>query len=257
MSKNIDRLIAELQPIRQKLLAHPLYHNINTIENLQIFTQHHVYAVWDFMTLLKALQIRLTSVTLPWKPVGNAETRYLINEIVTGEESDVNEKGERSSHYELYLRAMSELEAETTTIQKFVDEITIDNYTIQIEHSDLPDSVKKFLLFTFETALKAPIHVVAAVFTFGREDLIPDMFIQIVRELSAEHPEKLNILKYYLERHIEVDGDEHSILGKQMVEMLCGDDLSKWNAATAASVKGLEMRYILWNGIMEDLQKNK
>ncbi|MFT4204071.1 MAG: DUF3050 domain-containing protein [Chitinophagaceae bacterium] len=255
MNDNISALTEQLQPIRKQLLAHPLYHNINTIENLQTFTQHHVYAVWDFMTLLKALQMRLTCVTLPWKPVGNADTRYLINEIVTGEESDVDEKGRRSSHYELYLRAMTSLGTDTKTITDFVDHVTIDNYATYIRQSNLPQSVKAFLQYTFDIALHAPIHLVAAVFTFGREDLIPDMFLQIVRELSAEHPEKLYIFRYYLERHIEVDGDEHSILGKQMVETLCGEDGQKWQEATAASVKGLEMRYRLWDGVLDALGK--
>ncbi len=254
MNTNLEILSERLQPIRQQLIAHPLYANIKSIDNLQTFTEQHVYAVWDFMTLLKALQIRLTSVALPWKPVGNADTRYLINEIVTGEESDVNEKGERSSHYELYLRAMEALGADTAVTQ-FVDNIDLDNYKSFIEKSNLPISVKAFVQYTFDIAINAPIHIVAAVFTFGREDLIPDMFIQIVRELSAEHPEKLHIFKYYLERHIEIDGDEHSILGKQMVETLCCDNPQKWEEATNASIKSLEMRTQLWDGILEALQK--
>lgn len=252
---DLDILVDALQPIRTKLIAHPLYHSVKSIDSLQTFTQHHVYAVWDFMTLLKALQIRLTCVTLPWKPVGTSDTRYLINEIVTGEESDVNEKGERSSHYELYLRAMQELGADTTHVSVFVNKINIDNYQTVLKESELPESVQTFLQYTFDIALNAPIHIVAAVFTFGREDLIPDMFIQIVRELSAEHPEKLNIFRYYLERHIEVDGDEHSILGKQMVENLCGNDKQKWQEATSASIKGLEMRYLLWDGVLNAIQK--
>ncbi|PZP45572.1 MAG: heme oxygenase, partial [Pseudopedobacter saltans] len=194
-----------------------------------------------------------TCVTLPWKPVGDAETRYLINEIVTGEESDVDQYGVRSSHYELYLKAMQELGSSTSAVEAFVSKINIDNYKSIIEQSALPDSVKAFMSYSFATALEAPVHVLASVFTFGREDLIPDMFIQIVQELSKDNPEKLHIFRYYLERHIEVDGDEHSLLGIQMVEKLCGSDGRKWKEATDAALKGLEMRNQLWNGVLEEL----
>ncbi len=140
----LDTLTERLQPVRKQLIAHPLYQRVHNIENLRTFTQHHVYAVWDFMTLLKALQTRLTSVTLPWKPVGNADTRYLINEIVTGEESDVDEKGRRSSHYELYLRAMKQLGADTTAVSRFVNAVHLDNYQSLIKNSGLPASVQDF-----------------------------------------------------------------------------------------------------------------
>jgi len=252
-SHRLNSLTDALQATRQQLLEHPLYHNIQSIENLQTFVRHHVYAVWDFMTLLKALQIRLTCITLPWKPVGNADARYLINEIVTGEESDVDENGKRCSHYELYLRAMTQLGMDATAISQFVERATLDNYQTLAHEYELPTSVQAFVQYTFETALHAPTHVLAAVFTFGREDLIPDMFIQIVRRLSDNHPEKLSIFKYYLERHIEVDGDEHSILGKQMVAALCGGDDQKWTEATQASIQSLEMRKLLWNGIQAAL----
>lgn len=246
-----EELIEKLQPVRRQLIGHPLYQRIRSVENLQIFTRHHVYAVWDFMSLLKALQIRLTAVTLPWKPVGDSETRYLINEIVTGEESDVDEQGRRASHFELYLRAMQQLGADTSGVKDFVANISIEDIAVQISNSHLPQSVRDFLQYTFDIALHAPTHVLAAVFTFGREDLIPDMFINIVRELAADHPERLSIFKYYLERHIEVDGDEHSILGKRMVEKLCGNDDTKWHEATAAAIHALEMRHNLWNGILD------
>src|SRR5690606_908742 len=98
IAPKIEQLQAALNPLRQQLSDHPLYASVKDIENLKVFTQNHVYAVWDFMSLLKALQIRLTSVSLPWQPVGDAEARFLINEIVTGEESDVDEQGKRCSH---------------------------------------------------------------------------------------------------------------------------------------------------------------
>jgi hypothetical protein len=211
----------------------------------------HVFAVWDFMSLLKSLQIALTSVTLPWQPVGSATTRYLINEIVLGEESDVDEAGVRISHFELYLKAMQQMGADTSTIQLLLQKINLgENIIDAINQTDLHKNVKAFLHFTFDIALHAPTHVKAAVFTFGREDLIPSMFIKLLEQLYAEIPEKISTFKYYIERHIEVDGDHHSRLAIEMVAELCGDDETKWNEALETAKKSLEMRYLLWDAIM-------
>lgn len=254
---HIETLVEKLQPYRQRLVLHPLYNNITTIENLRIFTEHHVYAVWDFMSLLKSLQINLTCVSLPWVPVGNAGTRYLINEIVTGEESDVDEKGVRSSHFELYLRAMEELGSDYSAVNTLIQAAVKNGIQPALQQESLPTSIRRFLGFTFDVIAHSPLYVQAAVFTFGREDLIPDMFVQIVNELAKSHPENLSIFKYYLERHIEVDGDEHSHLGKEMVAQLCGDDLAKWEEAAAKSIEALQMRNILWDGILEELASKK
>lgn len=253
VAPQIEQLQVALQPYRQQLTMHELYPSIKDLDKLKIFAKDHVYAVWDFMSLLKALQIRLTSVSLPWQPVGDAETRYLINEIVTGEESDVDESGQRCSHFELYLKAMGQLGVDTTAVLDFAKGFDVGNYERYIASAPIHGSVKDFVTDTFHTALHAPTHVIAAVFTFGREDIIPDMFISMVRELANAYPERLSTFKYYLERHIEVDGGEHSHLGMQMVAKLCGDDAQKWQEATEAATKALQMRIRLWNGILAQL----
>ena len=97
----IDNLTNELAPTRERLVYHKLYENLETIEDLKTFMQMHVFAVWDFMSLLKALQQQLTCTTLPWLPTGNPKTRRFINEIVLGEESDEDAKGNPMSHYDL------------------------------------------------------------------------------------------------------------------------------------------------------------
>ena len=252
MNNFVEQLKSNIEPVRNTLLAHPVYSQIQDLQGLQRFSETHVFAVWDFMSLLKSLQIGLTSVTLPWVPVGNADTRYLINEIVLGEESDVDEAGNRISHFELYLKAMQQMDASTNVIETIIAQInTGTKVQDAIESAQLPKQVKDFLQFTFDISYNAPLHVKAAVFTFGREDLIPSMFMKILDKIYADAPDKVSIFKYYIERHIEVDGDHHSHLALDMVSRLCGSDASKWEEATAASVKALALRIGLWDAIFQ------
>ena len=217
--------------------------------------QHHVFAVWDFMSLLKALQIHLTCTSLPWMPKGNANTRFLINEIVVGEESDVDEHGNRMSHFELYKKAMLQIGADTHLIDALLLHIQHgDSIDLAMSKVDLPSSVKQFLAFTFEVIQTNKAHVIAAVFTFGREDLIPEMFMALVKDLSVKFPNELEVFKYYLERHIEVDGDHHSHLALAMTEELCSNDVDKWAEAEAYVLRALNSRRILWDGVLEDVK---
>ncbi len=252
MNNYVEQLKSNIEPVRNTLLAHPVYSQIQDLHGLQRFSETHVFAVWDFMSLLKSLQIGLTSVTLPWVPVGNADTRYLINEIVLGEESDVDEAGNRISHFELYLKAMQQMGASTNVIETIIDQINT-GIKVQdaIEGAQLPKQVKDFLKFTFDISFNAPLHVKAAVFTFGREDLIPSMFMKILDKIYVDAPDKVSIFKYYIERHIEIDGDHHSHLALDMVSRLCGSDASKWEEATVASVRALALRIGLWDAIFE------
>ncbi|CAM3316971.1 DUF3050 domain-containing protein [Aquirufa ecclesiirivi] len=248
MENQLLRLTSELEGERNKLLSHPIYAKINDLAGLQKFTQIHVFAVWDFMSLLKSLQIGLTSVQLPWIPVGSADTRYLINEIVLGEESDVDEQGNRISHFELYQKAMIQMGASTEAIDLLIKKVR-EGINIQdaIREIGLNPYIQSFLEYTFDIALHAPIHVKAGVFTFGREDLIPSMFHQLLERLYTEVPEQVSTFRYYIERHIEVDGDHHSHLAKDMVNQLCGKDENKWEEVLQASKKALEMRNLLWD----------
>lgn len=245
----------ELQPLRAQLTTHPLYAAIQDADDLRVFMQSHVFAVWDFMSLLKALQRDLTCVSVPWVPKGTANTRYLINEIVVGEESDVDPEGNRMSHFELYLRAMQQAGANTTPIEQVVAAIRAGQPVGEVlAATDLPEGVRQFVDFTFDLIERGRIHEIAAVFTFGREDLIPDMFYSIVRHLNQQFPGQLTLFTYYLERHIEVDGDHHSHLALEMTADLCGTDAERWQQATEAARQALESRIRLWDGVLAQLQ---
>ncbi len=249
----IQELQHTIQPLRLEILNHPVYKKIEDLDQLRSFMEHHIYAVWDFMSLLKALQNALTCTSVPWRPVGNANTRYLINEIVTGEESDVDEFGNRKSHFELYLDAMRQAGADSSVAEKFVDDYCSGQSFSASAHS-VPQAAREFMEFTFDIIQSGKPHVMSAVFTFGREDLIPDMFIEMVRDFSQSFPKEVSTLLYYLERHIEVDGDHHSHLALEMTAVLCGDDSEKWNEALEAVKKALVMRRTLWDGVFAAIQ---
>ncbi len=120
MNDHIKKVQQAIEPLRQQIINHKVYALINSIDDLGVFMNHHIYAVWDFMSLLKALQNSLTCTSVPWFPVGSANTRYLINEIVTGEESDVDSFLVRKSHYELYLDAMKQCGSEPQIFLNFI-----------------------------------------------------------------------------------------------------------------------------------------
>jgi hypothetical protein len=206
------------------------------------------------MSLLKELQRQLTCVNVPWLPVGSRSAAFLINEIVTGEESDTDPNGGYISHFELYLRAMQEAGANTSVILKLIEQLRQGKH-IQSLIRELPSGVKDFLAFTFDTIEASRLHCTAAVFTFGREDLIPDMFLSLVRDLSKEFPGQTDVFRYYLERHIEVDGDHHGHLAIEMLCDICGNDALKWKEAEQAAVTSLMYRKKLWDAALASVKQ--
>lgn len=243
-----------LDEYRSVLVNHPLYNKIDSIDAIQRFMETHVFAVWDFMSLLKRLQLELTCATIPWVPVGNPITRRLINEIVFGEESDVDQNGQAVSHFELYLRAMEDIGADTRAITSFIKQLKQgESWKNAIVNSGASQAAVQFVRNTMDCVENAPIHVVAGVFTYGREDLIPDMFISIVRELSEKGHSGAQTLVYYLERHIEIDGDEHGPMALQMIYELCEGDSTKKQESIHAAKQALESRIELWDAITDTL----
>ena len=250
----LTQLQNDIAPLREQLIAHPLYASFDTIDDLHIFMQHHIFAVWDFMSLLKSLQRNLTCTTLPWMPVGNANTRYLINEIVTGEESDIDEDGIRTSHFELYLKAMDQAGCDCSAIISLFEQLSkVKEFNVALANTQMPEAAREFVKHTFTTIATGKSFLQAAVFTFGREDLIPGMFIEMVKKLNQQMPGKVTTFLYYLERHIEVDGDHHSHLAYDMTAELCGDDNNKWTEATEAVKGSLTARIALWDGILAEI----
>lgn len=246
----ILHLQEQLAPVRAQLVAHDVYRALHSLEDLQVFMQHHVFAVWDFMSLLKALQRDLTCVTVPWVPQGNPATRRLINEIVLEEETDVDQQGQPASHFEMYLRAMEECGADTAPMHRLIGALAVGE-TIEraLEIADAPQSVRQFVLETFAIIKSGQTHAVAAAFTFGREDVIPDMFRHLVNDLRQRFPSQLDTFTYYLDRHIQLDEEVHTPLAQQMVRELCGTDAQRWQECQDVAIGCMQARLALWDGI--------
>jgi len=258
MNVQIEIIKKNIEPLRQEIINHKVYSAIKNTEDLKVFMQYHVYAVWDFMSLLKTLQTNLTCTSVPWFPKGSADTRHLINEIVVGEESDVDLNGIRKSHFELYLDAMHQCGADTSKVETFIEVLKkTGDFNSAFISSQTPTEAKNFVDFTFKIIGSHKAYLQSAIFTFGREDLIPGMFISIVNDIHKNFPESISIFKYYLERHIEVDGEHHSHLALQMTSNLCGTNEQFWKEAEHATIESLQKRIDLWDGAYRQIMNKK
>ena len=249
---SIEAIELRLTPLRERLTAHPLYRRIHTLGHVRLFMESHVFAVWDFMSLLKVLQRALTCVDLPWIPTPFPVSRRFINEIVLGEESD-EYQGRPISHFEIYLEAMEQVKADTGAIRHVVScaRVGVDRLSFE----GVPAAAKEFVETTFRVIHGGSSAAQAAAFAFGREDAIPDMFRSLVRQLNEEMSGELDQF-VYLERHIEVDGDDHGPLSLKMVADLCGDNPALWEEASQAAEEALRARLRLWDGVLTQIEES-
>lgn len=248
----------KLKNLKKQIVSHQLYSQITDEQTLYTFMQHHIFCVWDFQCLLKKLQQHFTCTTVPWIPSADPESRYLINEIVLEEESDVLEDGSHLSHFELYIQAMKEAGCDSKSIEELIDALRdgVDLHDA-IAQCDIPEAIKDFLATTFFVIEKGEIHEVAAFFTHGREDLIPSMFRSLISEITSKNSEKWATFEYYLNRHIEVDEEHHGPMAQKLMERICQGDPQKIAEAQSAAVTALEARLQLWDAISLDIKKLK
>ncbi len=250
----IERLEQSMSEARERVVKHPIYANLNSQKAIVTFMEHHVFAVWDFMSLLKALQRQLTCVTVPWIPTGPTGSRRLINDIVMVEESDELGKG-FSSHFELYVNSMKEAGADTTAINRLVELLRSGRELNEaLVEARVPKPSMEFTTTTWSIIQNLPVHCQAAAFAFGREDLIPNMFTQVVA-VNARTPQFSGFVNY-LERHIDVDGEQHTPMAMQMLADLCGDDDKKWKGCADTVNTALAARARLWDGVLAAINAN-
>jgi hypothetical protein len=254
MHPQIKQIQRRILPLRKALIEHEIYRSIRDMATLHLFMQRHVFAVWDFMSLLKALQQRICCVNVPWLPPSDASGARLVNEIVLGEESDIGRLGQPASHFELYIQAMQNCGAHTEQIDAFLNYLRQNiSVPLALQHAGVSPHVNQFVTHTFRVIEGGNLCELGAAFTFGREDLLPDVFHRVVDELNTTNHAELDDFVYYLRRHIELDGDEHGPLSNQLVINLCGDDEQNWQRAEESAYQSLSSRKILWDGILEEI----
>ncbi len=250
----LDHLLERIGPLRRELAGHSIYESLTTLDDIRLFTERHVYAVWDFMCLLKGLQRLITCVELPWVPVGRASTRRLINEIVLEEESDVVD-GVATGHFELYVRAMDEIGADTASIGRFLASLRCRvELDAALVAAGAPSGAIEFVRSTFRSLDSGRPHIVAAAFTFGREDSIPLMFRSIL-PIVDRHRARSGLFSAYLERHLLLDEEDHGPKAVEMVCELCGDDPVAWQEATRSAEDALRARLRFWDAILADVRQ--
>ena len=248
-SARLDDLRTALALPLERVETHPVYRAVTTMDHLRIFMEHHVWAVWDFMNLVKAIQQRYTATVIPWTPRGEATVRRFVNEIVLEEESDSHPVGDGfCSHFELYMWSMDQVRARTDDVVRFVDRLDRGyRFEDAVAESGCPSAVAQFLGTTWDAARASDEELVAA-FAFGRETVIPVMFDRILGEVGAPL-EHAALLHDYLVRHIQLDGDSHGRMAEHLLMTACGSDPDRWARAQASAQRCLEARVHLWDAV--------
>jgi hypothetical protein len=243
-------------PLRETLLKHPIYTDVDSLDRLREFMQIHVFAVWDFMSLVKRLQSEVTCDQLPWLPPARRQVARFANEVVLGEESDLGPDGKPSSHFELYLRAMDEVGAETAEVRTFITRIDQgESWETALKELKVPGGITDFVSETLRCAIHGSVVGVAAYFFFGREDVIPEMFKKLLA-LWGEGAVEVPHFAFYLERHIELDGESHGPWAQEMLMALAGQDEKRWMEATHAARRAITSRIRLWDSVVAHLRNS-
>jgi hypothetical protein len=251
-----------LNALRAQLLDHPVYAEVTSVEDLRRFMEDHVFAVWDFMSLLKRLQQDLTCTKVPWFPADNARAARLINDIVIGEETDVDPDGSYVSHLDLYLRAMADVGASTSQFDTFRSLAEVGaSVEAAMVRTGVPPHVQAFVAHTMTLARSGSTEEVLAAFFYGREDIIPEMFSRLQKTLpGGRHDgdnDPLRHFIYYIDRHIELDGDSHGPMGRELLEGLVADSPQRDERALRAACNSIKARIELWNGTLSTLRDRR
>ena len=242
---------------RDRLVNHPLYGELSTPERGLIFMKHHVFAVWDFFSLLKRLQREVSCLEVPWRPRGKADHARFITEIVLAEECDESLTGGYTSHFELYLSAMDEVGADRGPIDGFLARMAAGQDALEaLESDDIPPSVRTFVTHTLSVARDGEPHEVASSFCHGRENLLPDV-LGGVQAGMGDSTASAPTFKHYLERHITLDHDEHGPLALKLLDALCEGDPARIARSEQIAIEAIEARSGLWDGVRAEIREHE
>ena len=244
--------LEHIRPLREELDNHPVYRDLQDLDDLRVFMSHHVFSVWDFMSLIKYLQRILAPAQVPWRPLGDPALRYFINQLVLEEESDQvpGKDGQPlfCSHFELYLGAMAAIGADTAPVRLFLDRVQAEGVEHALESSLVPEPSRRFSETTFCLINEDKAHVAAAALALGRETVIPGMFRQFLEHMGISAAAAPSF-HYYLSRHVHLDADFHGPLSLRMLEALCDGQAARLEEAEAAAEEAICARIRFWDGV--------
>lgn len=245
---------ALIQSLRTRLESHPIYAAVQTLDDLRVFMQHHVYSVWDFMSLIKYLQNEIAPARWPWVPGAETSVVRFINELVLEEESDIALPGRsgHTSHFALYLDAMREVGANTDIPAQFVQCVAEQGIAIALTTSRIPQPSAAFTRATFDFLESGKPHTVAAALALGREHVIPSMFRAFLSRMAVSEAQAPSF-HYYLNRHVHLDEDFHAPLSLRLLAKLCENDPVKWREAEAATECAVQARSHFWDDVLKAL----
>ncbi|MFM7107760.1 MAG: DUF3050 domain-containing protein [Planctomycetaceae bacterium] len=254
-SPRSEILLEAVAPRIARLAGHPVWGTLRDRGGLVRFMESHVYCVWDFMSLLESLRMLTSGAGVPWRPVGDAKVRRLVHEIVVAEGSDRLPDGRVASHFELYLAAMEEAGVATTVVRRLLEVLpgriepggAASAVRVAAATAGVPAAAADFMASTFAVIDRGRPWEIAAAFGIGREQAIPDMFAATLAALGRES--RCVLFAEYLERHVELDGEEHGPMMLELIAALCGEDDSRWHGARAAALDALDARERLWDAI--------
>jgi hypothetical protein len=248
-----------ITPLRARLDSHPVYAALRTLADLRVFMQHHVYSVWDFMSLIKYLQHAVAPARWPWSPGADPTVQRFINELVLEEETDEagpGKPGEFSSHFQLYLGAMQEVGADAGAPARCVEIAARDGIDAALASGLVPAPAARFTRTTFDFIASDKPHVVAAALALGREHLIPAMFRAFLARMAVSTDEA-PIFHYYLHRHIHLDEDFHAPLSLRLLNALCQGEDGKIAEAREAALRAVQARIEFWDGVLAVLPSQR
>jgi hypothetical protein len=243
-----------IENLRVRLEAHPIYAAVTTLDDLRVFMQHHVYSVWDFMSLIKYLQNEIAPARWPWTPSGDASVQRFINELVLEEETDIALPGHEghTSHFMLYLAAMREIGADADTPMRFAQKVAEQGIGAALGAGIAPAPSVAFTRSTFDFLDSGKSHAVAAALALGREHVIPSMFRAFLSRMAVTEAQAPSF-HYYLNRHVHLDEDFHAPLSLRLLAALCGDNAEKWREAETAAETAVNARILFWDGVLKAL----
>ena len=229
-----------------------LVQQITDVDDLKTFMGLHVFAVWDFMHLLKGLE----------QTVGKHQPKLklIVDELIREEESDhlpVNLGGPAQlSHFEIYVRAMQEVGADAGAMSSMLDKMRRFSLEDMLADPTVPEASRAFMTNTKNCLKDGRPEVVAGAYTFGRELLMPSLFAELRKRL-IQRQLPCPTLNWYLKRHISLDGETHGPLAFGLMEQLTGADPLAKDRVEAIKQKTLEARDQFWSRISETIEINK